>query len=140
MSDTTPRVGPELIRAYVLDEPLADADRLTVERELGATVERVAVTPLRVFSADNDAQITPDARRVRPLLRAAGIARDHGRRTILVSPVDAAWGSALADAIALETGRYPILVETPQFRAQTSDPGPLRVVDIETTPLGGSPD
>lgn len=140
MSDTPAPVRTESIRAYVLDEPLADADRAAVERELGLIVEPVAVTPLRVVSAELESPTAPDARRVRPLLRAAGIARDHGRRTILVAPADLAWSNALADAITLETGRYPIIVETQQVRSRVGDPGPLRVVDIEDATQGGSPD
>lgn len=138
MSDTTPHVGPEAIRAYVLDEPLDEGQRREVERELGAQLECIAVTPLRVVVDDGAA--LPDTRGVRPLLRAAGIARDVGRRTVLVAPADARWRDALAEAIARETGRFPILVETPHARAGAGDPGPLRVVDLEDGALGGSPD
>lgn len=138
MSDTTPRVGPEAIRAYVLDEPLDEGQRHQVERELGVLLECVAVTPLRVVT--DAGAVLPDTRGVRPLLRAAGIAGDIGRRTVLVAPADERWRDAIAEAIARETGRFPILVETPHARAGAGDPGPLRVVDLEDSALGGSPD
>ena len=127
--------------ALYLDEALDEEELEAVEEAVGEEVECRRVPWLWPPSATQRAGQgeAPLADAVLPHLRRLDLP-DDGRRLLLVPPRDPRWSTALAEAIRLETGVYPVLVQTETQRTALGRPGPLRLLDMEAYYLDGDAD
>lgn len=134
--------------ALYLDEALDEEEIEAVEEAVGDGVEcrRVpwlwpsSATPAAEPETDGNPKggnsKAPMAATLLPHLQRLDLP-DDGNRLLLVPPRDPHWSTALAEAIRLETGTYPVLVQTERQQAELGRPGPLRLLDMEAYYLDG---
>ncbi len=113
-----------------LDYSVSEEELADIQLAVGDPVEvhRIPfLLPLRWIASPTPWK--PDA--LLPHLRRLDLARFRGQRVLMVAPEDARWYASLAEAIRVETGQYPLLVQPEARRAEVGCPGPLRILDLE---------
>jgi hypothetical protein len=122
-------------RIYYLEEPLSEVEATFVASELcgGEPIEQVRipyVLPILPQDGWTDEEEQKIVKLLRTHLKACGMRQDQGKQVILVAPKSMDWYSALARAVAAETGLHPYLVQTNEQREAIGNPGDIRILDM----------
>ncbi len=115
--------------ALYLDYVLSDEELVELQLAVGEPVSPLRIPWLLPMRSSSPPSVEPES--VRPHLRRLRIEQYRGRRVLLITPRESHWVASLAEAIRLETGLYPLLVQPPVRRQEAGCPGPLRVIDME---------